>query len=265
MAKKKKETAQPEANTPLRLLTANLQAGMTTRSYSHYLTRSWGHALPLGKGRTLTQIAQALREVDIVGVQESDSGSMRSGFSHQTQALALGAELPHWHHQDNRRMGRLACSGNGLLARIPPREVDLLALPGKVRGRGVLAAKFSMKDSDESLTVAVAHLSLGPRDRKYQLDMLAERLSGEKYAILMGDFNCTLDAPEMESLWRYTQIQPPAGEILPTFPSWRPTRAIDHILATSSMTAEPMKTLQQGGSDHLMVSRTIYLPGTLTE
>lgn len=264
MGKIKSKKDKPEASIPLRLLTANLQAGMTTRSYSHYLTRSWGHALPLGKGRTLTQIAQALREVDIVGVQESDSGSMRSGFSHQTQALALGAEIPHWHHQDNRRMGRLACSGNGLLARIPPREVDLLALPGKVRGRGVLAAKFGMKDSGDSLTVAVAHLSLGPRDRKYQLDMLAERLSGEKYAILMGDFNCTLEAPEMEGLWRYTQIQPP-DEVLPTFPSWKPTRAIDHILTTSSMLADPMKTLQQGGSDHLMVSRTIYLPDTLID
>ncbi|MCF5919792.1 EEP domain-containing protein, partial [Xanthomonas perforans] len=36
----------------LRVLTANIQAGSSTRRYSDYVTRSWSHALPLGSKRT---------------------------------------------------------------------------------------------------------------------------------------------------------------------------------------------------------------------
>ena len=32
----------------LRLLSANIQAGSSTRRYSDYVTRSWSHALPAG-------------------------------------------------------------------------------------------------------------------------------------------------------------------------------------------------------------------------
>lgn len=247
---------------PLKLLTANLQAGITTRSYSQYFTRSWGHALALGKSHTLNRVAQVFRNADIVGIQESDSGSLRSGFTHQTQSLALSSDLAHWHHQDNRRVGKVACSGNGLLARVAPKEVQCMTLPGKVKGRGVLFASFGMEGCQDPLVVGVIHLSLGPNDRRYQLDMIAERLASEKNAVLMGDFNCQLQDSEMDVLWRKTQICPPL-EVKPTFPSWRPTKAIDHILTTSSLAAGNVNTLGQGGSDHLMVERTVYLPGKL--
>jgi len=32
----------------LRLLSANIQAGSSTRRYSDYVTRSWSHAMPYG-------------------------------------------------------------------------------------------------------------------------------------------------------------------------------------------------------------------------
>ena len=35
----------------LRLLSANIQAGSSTRRYSDYVTRSWSHALPAGNKR----------------------------------------------------------------------------------------------------------------------------------------------------------------------------------------------------------------------
>ena len=43
----------------LRVLTANIQAGSSTRRYSDYVTRSWSHALPLGRKRiSLDNIAK---------------------------------------------------------------------------------------------------------------------------------------------------------------------------------------------------------------
>lgn len=144
----------------LRLLTANIQAGSSTRRYSDYVTRSWSHALPAGRKRTsLDAIAQMAREHDIVGLQEADPGSLRSGFTNQTHYLAERAGFNYWSHQPNRRMGGVASSANGLLSKLEPVEVQDHALPGRIGGRGVLLAKFG--EGSQGLAVAVAHLSLG--------------------------------------------------------------------------------------------------------
>ncbi len=74
------------------MLTANIQAASSTRRYSDYVTRSWSHALPIGRKRiNLDAIAQLAGERDIVGLQESDPGSLRSGFTNQTCYLAQRA------------------------------------------------------------------------------------------------------------------------------------------------------------------------------
>lgn len=254
------QTPDPGAMTPLRLLSANLQAGATTRRYTDYVTNSWAQVLPMGKRKTLTTLAEQVRCADIAGIQESDSGSLRSGFDHQTLRLAQGAGLDHWHHQDNRRVGVLACSGNGLLSRYRAREVERLTLPG-LRGRGALLARFGMEGTDDTILVGVIHLSLGAAARAIQLSFLAERMAGERYAVLMGDFNCTIDSPEMNGLWRYTQLE--ASEAPATFPSWKPQRAIDHILTTPALHPGSVEALAPAASDHLMVARHIHLPARL--
>ena len=157
----------------LRLLTANIQAGSSTRRYSDYVTRSWSHALPAGRKRSsLDAIARLASGHDIVGLQESDPGSLRSGFTNQTHYLAQRAGFNYWSHQPNRRMGGVASSANGLLSRLEPVEVQDHALPGRIGGRGVLLARFG--DGSEGLTVAVAHLSLGVSSRLSQLDFIAD-------------------------------------------------------------------------------------------
>ncbi|RBI54115.1 EEP domain-containing protein, partial [Xanthomonas oryzae pv. oryzae] len=103
------------------MLTANIQAGSSTRRYSDYVTRSWSHALPLGSKRTsLDSIAALVGERDIVGLQEADPGSLRSGFTNQTHYLAERAGFDYWSHQPNRRMGGVASSANGLLSKLEP-------------------------------------------------------------------------------------------------------------------------------------------------
>ena len=73
----------------LKLLSANIQAGSATRRYSDYVTRSWSYALPSEiKRRSLDLIARMASRHDIVGLQEADPGSLRSGFTNQTHYLA---------------------------------------------------------------------------------------------------------------------------------------------------------------------------------
>ena len=150
----------------LKLLSANIQAGSSTRGYHDYVARSWSHVLPTNKRGALDAIAQLAGEHDIVGLQESDPGSLRSGFTNQTHYLAQRGGFAYWSHQPNRRVGGVASSANGLLSKLEPVEVHDHPLPGRVRGRGVLLARFG--DHDEGLTVAIAHLSLGANSRRSQ-------------------------------------------------------------------------------------------------
>src|SRR5690606_31675293 len=89
----------------LKLLSANIQAGSSTRGYSDYVARSWSHVLPTNKRGALDQIAKIAGEHDIVGLQESDPGSLRSSFTNQTHYLAERGGFDYWSHQPNRSVG----------------------------------------------------------------------------------------------------------------------------------------------------------------
>ncbi len=242
----------------LKLLSANIQAGSSTRRYSDYATRSWSHVLPAGnKSGALDQIAQLAGSHDIVGLQESDPGSLRSGFTNQTHYLAERAGFDYWSHQPNRSMGGIASSANALLSRMEPIEVQDHALPGRVRGRGVLMARFGKGKT--GLIVAVAHLSLGATSRHAQISFIADLLQDHPNAVLMGDFNCVHDCAEMTQLYRQTGLEPPASHV-PTFPSWGPRKAIDHILVTSALTCSGMQAMPAAASDHLALSVDLDVP-----
>lgn len=246
------------SNRRLKLLSANIQAGSSTRRYTDYAMRSWSHVLPAGNKRgSLDAIAQLAGGHDIVGLNESDPGSLRSGFTNQTHYLAQRGGFAYWSHQPNRRVGGVASSANGLLSKLEPVEVHDHPLPGRVRGRGVLLAQFG--NGDEGLTVAVAHLSLGAGSRASQLSFIAELLHDHPHAILMGDFNCDPDRPEMQTLYKRTRLQPPSL-CVPTFPSWRPQRAIDHILTTSDLQVARMEAFAAAQSDHLAIAAEIDVP-----
>jgi endonuclease/exonuclease/phosphatase family metal-dependent hydrolase len=253
--------ADVPATRRLRLLSANIQAGTSTRRYSDYATRSWSHVLPAGNKRaSLDTIADLAARHDIVGLQESDPGSWRSGFTNQTHYLAERAGFDYWSHQPNRRVGMVASSANALLSRMEPVEVSDHPLPGRIAGRGVLVARFG-READ-SLTIAVAHLSLGAGSRRSQLAFIGELLQDHPHSVLMGDFNCTAEQPEMSLLFQRTRLQPPACTVH-TFPSWRPQKAIDHILVSDGLACSGMQAMAAAWSDHLALSIDLDVPAAL--
>lgn len=247
----------PDTQT-LSLLSANIQAGASTRGYGDYVRRPWTHVLPHPEKRSnLDAIAAAASGFDLVGLQESDPGSLRSGFLNQTHYLAEAAGFSYWSHQPNRRLGGIASSANGLLSRREPDEVRDYALPGRVPGRGVLWVRYG--SGNQALIVLIAHLSLGVKSRAAQFAFLAELLQDARHGVLMGDFNCEPESAEMQQLYRRCHLQPP-GERLPSFPSWQPKRAIDHILATDGLRVTRRWALPGMLSDHLAVAAEVELP-----
>ena len=244
----------------LNLLSCNILAGGSVSRYRDYVTHSWKHVLPHGKRANLDGLARVIGDFDLVGLQEADAGSLRSGFLNQTQYLAEAAEFPYWSHQPNRRVSRLASSSNGLLARWQPDEVLDYPLPGRIPGRGALWARFG-RDAD-ALVVVIAHLSLGPTARARQLAFLAELIGHQTNVILMGDLNTPARSRELDLLYKRTALKRP-GDSPATFPSWQPTRALDHILVSSSLVVERLWALPHPVSDHLPIAATVQWPTSL--
>ena len=242
----------------LHLLSYNIEAGIYTRQYSEYLTKSWKHVLPHRERiHNLSRIASMLHEFDFVGLQEVDAGSLRSGFVDQTEYLAYHAQFPYWYKQVNRNIGRIARHSNGVLSRVRPAGITEYKLPG-LPGRG--AVMVELETTDESvLAVCILHLALGRRARRRQLDYIRELARHYPYLVLMGDFNCDGGSRALKELIESTDMQGLDRE-LKTFPSWRPRRNLDHILASENLRIMEAQVLDYPFSDHLPLSMRVALP-----
>lgn len=243
----------------LRLLSFNIQVGISTERYRHYLTRGWQHVLPhTGRAGNLQKIGDLLNDYDLVALQEADGGSLRSGYVNQVEHLAQLGSFPYWHQQLNRNLGRFAQHSNGLLSRLRPWHIEDHPLPGPA-GRGAILVRFG--EGADALIVVVMHLALGARTRTRQLAYIRELIGGYRHQVLMGDMNThASDLLESSPLRDLGLLAP---QIEATFPSWRPQRCLDHILLSPTLTLEKVQVLAQPISDHLPVAVEIRLPASL--
>jgi endonuclease/exonuclease/phosphatase family metal-dependent hydrolase len=249
------------ANQRLRLLSCNILAGASVRSYRDYVTHSLNAVLP-GRRKidNLDHLAALLPQFDVIGLQEADAGSLRSGFLNQTRYLAEAAGMPYWSYQSNRPVAKVSHTANGLISRIEPSAVLDYPLPG--HGRGALLVRFG--EGKRAFAVVIAHLSLRAQTRAHQLGFISEILADYPQAVLMGDLNTSADSAVMRQLFARSNLQPPALDA-PTFPSWKPRRALDHILVSPAVKLEKVWTLPQAFSDHLALAAEIRLPAGRTE
>jgi endonuclease/exonuclease/phosphatase family metal-dependent hydrolase len=242
----------------IRLLSFNIQAGTSTARYHHYFTHSWRQVLPHTKRvENLDAIAELVAPFDMVALQEVDSGSLRSGYINQSRYLATHAGMPFWCHQSNRKVGTVAYAGNGFLSRFEPDAVEEHRLPGVIPGRGTLLVRFG--DGFDGLDIAVVHLALGKRARAQQLKFLARELDSSRHLVVLGDFNSQVDSPQVAELCETLALCAPTRG-MPTYPSWQPQRAIDHILVSETLNAGPAEVIDVTFSDHCPVALEIELP-----
>ncbi|TDB03265.1 endonuclease/exonuclease/phosphatase family protein [Halomonas marinisediminis] len=242
----------------LKLLTFNLQVGIQTSAYHHYLTRSWQHLLPHPRRlRRLAMVSEVLGRFDIVGLQEADGGSFRSSHVNQVEYLATRGGFPHHYQQLNRNLGRIAQHSNGLLSRLPPAHIEEHQLPGTLPGRGAIHARFG--EGPDALHLFVAHLALSHRGRVRQLDYLSEIIQPLRHVVVMGDLNCT---PEQLHGHQRFSASLPLHPVRPplSYPSWQPRRALDHILLSNSLEADEVRVLDHLFSDHLPIAVDVRLP-----
>ena len=242
----------------LRLLTFNLQVGIQTSAYHHYVTRSWQHLLPNPRRqKRLDVMGEVLSKFDVVGLQEVDGGSFRSSRVNQVEYLAAKAGFPHHVQQLNRNLGRIAQHSNGLLSRLVPSQIEEHRLPGAMPGRGAIHARFG--EGPDALHIFVAHLALSHRGRVRQLNYLSDIIQPLRHVVVMGDLNCTPD--QLHAHERFSASLPlhPVKPLL-SYPSWQPRHALDHILLSQSLEAAEVRVLDHLFSDPLPIAVDLPLP-----
>lgn len=242
----------------LRLVTFNLQVGIQTSAYHHYLTRSWQHFLPHPeRNQRLEIISDVLGRFDVVGLQEVDGGSFRSGRVNQVTYLAERAGFLHHFQQLNRNLGHIAQHSNGLLSRLKPSHIEEHRLPGALPGRGAIHARFG--EGPDALHIFVAHLALSHRGRVRQFNYLSDLIKPLRHVVVMGDLNCTPE--QIHAHARFSESLPlhPVKSLL-SYPSWQPRRALDHILLSRSLEAVDVQVLDHLFSDHLPLAIDLPLP-----
>lgn len=247
-----------EAHRHIRLLTFNIQVGINTSSYRHYLTRSWQHVLPHRKRiQNLDRIAALLSSYDVVALQECDGGSLRSGYINQVQYLAEASGIPYWYQQLNRNLGQLAQHSNGLLSRYRPLDVTEHRLPGLIPGRGAIVARYGLEE--DPLVLVMMHLSLSRAAQNRQLAYIEALIARYQHVVLMGDLNNHAEDLLTNTPLKHSNLAP-LPNTAHSFPSWRPERALDHILVSPSLEIRRAEVVSYPVSDHLPIAMDIRLP-----
>ncbi len=247
-----------DSGATLKLLTFNIQVGISTSSYRHYLTRSWQHVLPhRNRNENLDKISALLKAYDVVALQEVDGGSLRSGFVNQVEYLANASGFPYWYQQLNRNFGPIAKHSNGLLSRYRPLDVEEYALPGLIPGRGVIVARYG--DPADPIVLVIMHLSLSNSAQTQQLSFVRELIAKYQHVVLMGDMNTHAEKILHDSPLSDSDLVSLPG-VTHTFPSWRPEKALDHILVSRSLEVKKAGVLSFPVSDHLPIALEVRLP-----
>lgn len=264
----KNNTKPSENPTLLRLLSYNIQVGIQTRHIGDYIMASWKHLLPSQKRlENLHKISQLIKPYDLVALQEVDGGSLRSSYINQVEFLANYSGFPYWYHQCNRNLGKIAQHSNGLLAKIPVKQIINHKLPGLIPGRGAIEAVLGENDDcpDQQLRVIVAHLALSSRARRQQVEYLANKIRGFPYVIIMGDLNCSGEELHEQFLSHGVLLKTSDETIDATFPSWQPVHQYDHILVSPMIEVVSQTVLPNPNSDHLPVALEILLPDSIVD
>ncbi len=249
------ETDSSISNSELRIMTFNIQACLNSKTFSDYFKSGLSQFLPSEPNIPhITAIADLIKSYDVVGLQELDAGSHRSGSINQLTFLAQHGDFEFRHQQLNRNLGRFGQYSNGLLSRYIPFQVEDHRLPG-LPGRGAIIARYKLKD--EVLTVCCVHLALSEKAQRKQLAFLRDLLIADKNIVLMGDMNAIASQLAVSPI-NDLHLRFPEAE-LHSYPSWKPNRNIDHILVSQNITISNVEVITSTLSDHCPVVTTLSL------
>lgn len=194
--------------------------------------------------------ARFLREerIDIAALVEIDAGSSRTKGVNQVELLSRLAGFEHSVFFPALRVGSRINQGNALLSRYPIVGSENIGLPGMGEPRVLSEACVDM--GGEDITLLLTHLSLQQNLRGSQLKKIIEIVNGcTKPLILAGDFNVNHE----DELAILNEGGLNHAISLPTYPSWRPRRNLDHVFVSDLCIGDAYAYTKELFSDHLPI------------
>lgn len=189
---------------------------------------------------------------DILGLIEVDTGSIRTNFINQVEAIAN--RLNHFHHSSvkygidsiGRTIPILRMQGNAVLTKekIPDSNFHYFPVGFK---------RLIIELDIGGISFFLVHLALKKRIRKQQLSFLAKVAKEHKNVIIGGDFNLFKGVDEIKEFQEKLNLSNPNIDSLPTFPSWKPTRQLDFILHSKNIEVTSFSVPRIKFSDHLPI------------
>lgn len=199
-------------------------------------------------------VAQELSslEADVIGLQEVDRGTRRSGGVDVLQQLAKRLDLYSAFASAMDFDG--GQYGVALLSRSPLSQVRVVRLPAPLGAEPRVLLMASTEIRGVTWTVATTHLSSHldghPLEQVHskQNRVVAETLGGRPRTLLLADLNTEANASSMIPL---TMVGSLAGlEEGPTYPADSPQKRIDHILYSQDLVGLESQVVCGKASDH---------------
>lgn len=248
----------PKHAQALRLVSLNLAHGRRKSAHQALLKRGTAE-------RNVGQVGKLLRQLapDVVALQEADGPSAWSGNFDHVATLAERADLDDHFRGDHNPFGSERyplASGTALLAGLPlvDRRSERFATNWRDTKGFVAAAVRVPQWDDAEIDLVSVHLDfLRPAIRQDQVLRLVHALIHRRRPmLLMGDLNCCWqkESSTLELFREHLDLHPHLPEeAAPTFPSSRPRRRLDWVLASKQLSFGGYHTLRSPLSDHLAV------------
>ena len=239
----------------------SLKASTSSENRLKVMSYNIHHGKSLFGVHSIDTIAELIKEndIDIVGLQEVDSGMFRSKFRNQAEYLGMQLDMNYTFGDNLNILG--GKYGNAILSKYPIISYENLTLPSAREQRGFLSATIDVNGNH--IQFIVTHLGLNAEERTKQIEVIKRYIETiQREVILVGDFNALQESPEIRSL---SKLMQDAGEItgnddLPTFDLPLLSKRIDYIFVGQQVLIENYAVIKSRASDHYPVHVELVLP-----
>jgi endonuclease/exonuclease/phosphatase family metal-dependent hydrolase len=213
----------------------------------------------------LLRVARVLRglDADVITLQEVDDRTERTGRVDQVAVLAealgyRGFHGPHRPYQGGHY-------GNGVLTRLPVREVRTRAIPpASGSALAVLEVRVDLPSGATTSVVSV-HLAGSVAERMAQAEAVTAFFVGaDRPVVLAGDFNDGPDGPVVTRLREDWRVAVKSGDSY-TYPADEPDREIDFVMVRPSDAVEVLEhrvVLEAMAADHRPLLAVLRFPSS---
>ena len=205
--------------------------------------------------RNIHRAAEVVKEVDIVGIQEVYAKSWMNRFGLgicQTQALSVPGVFT-WLFSPTRLRWFRENRGNAILSKLPVKSWQTIALPDQtgIRFRNLTTINFEFNKCDCYFINTHLHTRQGKTE---QLKVALREFDNYQTAILVGDFNLSLEHPELQKYLAKSD----AVDVISTSKTISNEERIDWII-TPGWKVINVTQVDKGISDHPYYQATLEL------